>query len=101
MKSIRDVYKIGKGPSSSHTMGPAKAMSIYTERYPDCDSYYVILYGSLAETGKGHGTDKAIELVSPKPVEIEFNRCADGLPHENTMDLFAVKSGKERISFGL
>ena len=94
MKSIRDVYKIGKGPSSSHTMGPAKAMSIYAERYPDCDSYYVILYGSLAETGRGHGTDKAIEIVSPKPVEIEFNKTTEDLPHENTMDLFTVKDGK-------
>ena len=94
MKSIRDVYKTGKGPSSSHTMGPAKAMSIYAERYPKAESYYVILYGSLAETGEGHGTDKAIELVSPKPVEFEFNKTVENLPHENTMDIFSVRGGK-------
>ena len=94
MKSIRDVYKIGKGPSSSHTMGPAKAMSIYAEHYPDADGYRVVLYGSLAETGKGHGTDKAIELVSPKPVEIEFDKTTSNLPHENTMDFFTVVDGK-------
>ena len=94
MKSIKDVYKIGKGPSSSHTMGPAKAMSIYSERYPDADGHKVILYGSLAETGRGHGTDKAIELVSPKPVEIEFNKSLENLPHENTMDIFTVRDGK-------
>ncbi|MBQ7356844.1 MAG: serine dehydratase, partial [Clostridia bacterium] len=57
MKSIRDVYKTGKGPSSSHTMGPAAAMSIYVSRYPDADGYCVELFGSLADTGRGHGTD--------------------------------------------
>ena len=94
MKSIKDVFKIGKGPSSSHTMGPAKAMSIYASRYPDADSYHVILYGSLAETGKGHGTDKAIELVAGKDVTIEFNKAEESLPHENTMDIYSLKCGK-------
>ncbi|MBQ8583788.1 MAG: L-serine ammonia-lyase, iron-sulfur-dependent, subunit alpha [Clostridia bacterium] len=96
MKSIRDIYKIGKGPSSSHTMGPAKAMSIYASEHPDADSYYVILYGSLADTGEGHGTDKAIESVAGKPVKIEFNRTERELPHENTMDIFSVK-GEARL----
>ncbi len=95
MKSIRDIYKIGKGPSSSHTMGPAKAMNIYVSEHPEADSYFVTLFGSLADTGKGHGTDKAIELVSPKPVEIEFNTVDRKLPHENTMDIYAVKDGKK------
>ena len=53
MKSIRDIYKIGKGPSSSHTMGPAKAMSIYVSEHPEAESYKVILFGSLADTGEG------------------------------------------------
>ena len=96
MKSIRDVYKIGKGPSSSHTMGPAKAMSIYSARHPEAESFHVILYGSLAETGKGHGTDKAIELVAGKEVTIEFNRTETGLPHENTMDIFSVVGGERK-----
>ncbi|MBO5206277.1 MAG: L-serine ammonia-lyase, iron-sulfur-dependent, subunit alpha [Clostridia bacterium] len=96
MKSIRDIYKIGKGPSSSHTMGPAKAMSIYASEHPDADSYYVILYGSLADTGEGHGTDKAIVSVAGKPVKIEFNRTERELPHENTMDIFSVK-GESRL----
>ena len=73
MKSIRDIYKIGKGPSSSHTMGPAKAMGIYVSEHPEAESFHVILFGSLADTGKGHGTDKAIESMSDKPVTIEFN----------------------------
>ena len=94
MKSIKDIYKIGKGPSSSHTMGPAKAMGIFVKENPDADSYEVILYGSLSDTGKGHGTDVAIEsMCGDKPVEIVFNSKDRDLPHENTMDIFAVKDG--------
>ena len=61
MKSIKDIYKIGKGPSSSHTMGPFKAVRHYMENHQDTQSLHVILYGSLAATGKGHLTDIAIE----------------------------------------
>ena len=94
MKSIKDVYKIGKGPSSSHTMGPAKAMDIFVSENPDADSYYVVLFGSLADTGKGHGTDTAIKMVAgDKPCEIVFNTVDRDLPHENTMDIYAVRGG--------
>ena len=51
MKSIKDVYKIGKGPSSSHTMGPARAMEIFVSENSDADAYRVVLFGSLADTG--------------------------------------------------
>jgi len=95
MKSIRDIYKIGKGPSSSHTMGPAKAMGIFVEENPDAESYEVVLYGSLSDTGRGHGTDKAVESVSPVPVKIVFDSELRELPHENTMDIFAIKDGKK------
>ncbi len=96
MKSIRDIYKIGKGPSSSHTMGPAKAMSIYVSEHPEADSYEVVLFGSLADTGEGHGTDKAIDTVTDKPVNIIFNREErKNLPHENTMDIYSVADGKK------
>ena len=94
MKSIRDIYKIGKGPSSSHTMGPAKAMSIYLSEHPDADGYRVVLFGSLADTGRGHGTDKAIESLTDKPVEIIFNTKDRELPHENTMDIYSVIGGE-------
>ena len=94
MKSIRDIYKIGKGPSSSHTMGPAKAMSIYVSEHPDAEAFEVILYGSLADTGRGHGTDKAIESTAQKPVNIIFNTTDRDLPHENTMDIFTLKNGE-------
>ncbi len=97
MKSIRDIYKIGKGPSSSHTMGPAKAMSVFVSENPDAESYKVILYGSLADTGRGHGTDVAISKVSQKkPVEIVLDTKKEDLPHENTMEIFAFdREGKE------
>lgn len=61
MKSIRDIYKIGKGPSSSHTMGPFKAVRHYLEHHEDTHHLHVTLYGSLAATGKGHLTDIAIK----------------------------------------
>jgi len=61
MKSIKDIYKIGKGPSSSHTMGPFKAVRHYMENHPQTHHLHVTLYGSLAATGKGHLTDVAIE----------------------------------------
>ena len=102
MKSIKDIYKIGKGPSSSHTMGPGKAMEIFVSEHPDADSYEVHLFGSLADTGKGHGTDTAINMVCDgKPCEIIFSRQNRDLPHENTMDIYAysdgVKSKKMRV----
>ena len=61
MKSVKSIFKIGKGPSSSHTMGPFKAVTNYIENHPETKSLHVTLYGSLAATGKGHLTDKAIE----------------------------------------
>ena len=63
MKSLKELYRIGKGPSSSHTMGPQKAATIFAGRNSGAASFEVTLYGSLAATGKGHLTDKAIEEV--------------------------------------
>lgn len=60
MKSIRELYRIGNGPSSSHTMGPKAASEIFLQRHPQCRRFDVMLYGSLAATGKGHLTDVAI-----------------------------------------
>ena len=60
MKSIRDIYKIGKGPSSSHTMGPERAARIFRQKYPEADAFQITLYGSLSKTGVGHGTDRVI-----------------------------------------
>lgn len=91
MKSIREIYKVGRGPSSSHTMGPQKAAMIFKKENPDAARYKAVLYGSLAETGKGHRTDTAIlETFEPLPCEIDFHvdRSIE-LPHDNTMDLLA------------
>lgn len=71
MESIKELFKIGHGPSSSHTMGPRKAAEIFKGRYPNAEFYKVYLYGSLAATGKGHLTDVAILEVIPN-TEIEF-----------------------------
>ena len=74
MPTIRELYKIGRGPSSSHTMGPEKASFIFKEKYPEADSFKAILYGSLARTGKGHMTDfSIIETMKPKKCEVEFD----------------------------
>ena len=71
MESIREIYKIGYGPSSSHTMGPRKAAGQFKKQFPGVPGIRVTLYGSLAATGKGHMTDKAIiEELKPVPAEI-------------------------------
>jgi len=71
MESIKEIYKIGHGPSSSHTMGPAKAAQRFLNMSPDATRYKVILYGSLAATGKGHLTDVAIlQEFKNKQIEI-------------------------------
>ena len=95
MKSLRHLYKIGNGPSSSHTMGPEYASHYFIGVAPDAEMYKVILYGSLALTGKGHLTDVSIkEVFEGRNVEIIFNTDEKDLPHENTMDFFAYKNGE-------
>ncbi|MDO4500531.1 MAG: L-serine ammonia-lyase [Erysipelotrichaceae bacterium] len=99
MKSIRDIYKIGMGPSSSHTMGPEFAANRFKKENSEADSFKVILYGSLSKTGKGHGTDRAlIKAFSPKNVEVIFSEDTEEKKHPNTMDFIAIKDGKETVS---
>ncbi len=96
MKTLKDLYKAGNGPSSSHTMGPSAAARQFLSEYKEADSFEVILYESLAKTGKGHRTDRAIQqALSPYPVNIIFDTTTKGLPHPNTMDFFAYKQGTE------
>ena len=96
MKSIREIYKIGKGPSSSHTMGPERAAGFFKKQYPEADAFRVILYGSLSKTGVGHGTDRVIrEVLSPVPTKIVFSKESPEGFHPNTMDFFAAKDGNE------
>ena len=96
MKSIKEIYRIGHGPSSSHTMGPAFASELMKREHPEADLFRVTLYGSLAKTGRGHQTDKAIEkALSPIPAKITFDETARELPHPNTMELVSCKNGAE------
>lgn len=93
MQSIKELYKIGKGPSSSHTIGPERICNFLNEKYPDGYNFKVILYGSLAMTGEGHGTDKVIKDVL-KEVEIVFDKEYSDIPHPNTMDIEVYKQGE-------
>ena len=72
MRSIRSIYKIGNGPSSSHTVGPYRAAQLFRARCPGADAYRVTLYGSLAFTGEGHGTKKAILCGLPGAEELFY-----------------------------
>ncbi|HIV98740.1 MAG TPA: L-serine ammonia-lyase [Candidatus Ornithospirochaeta avicola] len=78
MESLRELYNIGYGPSSSHTMGPRKACEDFISRHPDVKSAVADLYGSLAATGKGHLTDKAIrDVFKDKGIDVEIYWNAD------------------------
>ena len=73
MESIREIYRIGHGPSSSHTMGPRFAAERFAAENPEAFTFSVSLYGSLAATGKGHLTDVTIaEILKPKPVAFNW-----------------------------
>ena len=94
MKSIKELYRIGTGPSSSHTMGPRKAAEIYLSRHPEAAAFRVTLYGSLAATGKGHMTNVAItETLQPvAPVEIVWQPKIFLPFHPNGMKFEALTS---------
>jgi L-serine dehydratase len=73
MESIKSIFRIGHGPSSSHTMGPKLAAEQFKSETLTAASYRVSLYGSLAATGKGHFTDKAIaDALLPLPVQFQW-----------------------------
>ncbi len=96
MRSLKEIFIIGRGPSSSHTMGPSFACKEILEKYPHADKIDVTLYGSLALTGKGHLTDYAIDLEL-KGVDhtITFDYTTP-VEHPNTMD-FYIHQGKKKI----
>lgn len=92
MNSIKEIYKIGPGPSSSHTFGPMKASQFVKDTYPQADAFDITLFGSLALTGKGHLTDKIIEkTLAPKPANIHFDYTSP-VDHPNTM-IICAKQG--------
>ena len=97
MKSIREIYKIGKGPSSSHTMGPERAARLFSGRYPQADFFRVTLYGSLSKTGVGPGTDRVLlETLGPEKTKVVFSGENWQGMHPNTMD-FSAFSGDIEI----
>ncbi len=92
MRTIKEIYKIGHGPSSSHTMGPSFAAEIFLKNVPDTRRAAITLYGSLAATGKGHLTDKAItDIFHHAGVETVINwQPKKFLPfHPNAMKIDA------------
>ncbi|MBQ6900641.1 MAG: L-serine ammonia-lyase [Firmicutes bacterium] len=96
MKSLMELYKTGRGPSSSHTMGPEKACKVFMDKNPGADSFRVVLFGSLSKTGKGHGTDTVIKKTFGEiPCEVVFDFEETDLPHPNTMDMYAYKDGAQ------
>lgn len=99
MQSLRELYKIGNGPSSSHTMGPKRAVEWFKSKNPDADRFDVYLYGSLAFTGEGHLTDKIIaKTLYPTKTNIIFDTNFECTRHPNTMDIVAYKDGVKLAS---
>ena len=91
MDSLKSLYRIGVGPSSSHTMAPTRAANLFLEKHPKAAKYRVILFGSLAATGKGHLTDKAIEeAFVPRPLEIVWRKQEELPLHPNGMRFEAL-----------
>jgi len=98
MESIKHIYRIGYGPSSSHTMGPSRAAQIFSKRNQEAQSFCVTLYGSLAATGKGHLTDVAIRHVfEPKPVSLKWEPKTYLPRHPNALKLEAINEKNEAI----
>lgn len=100
MKSLRELYRIGYGPSSSHTMGPRRAAEQFLARNLQASAYRVTLFGSLAATGRGHLTDLAIQqALAPTPVEIVW-RADEELPqHPNGMWFEAMDENGQQAAF--
>ena len=96
MQSLFELFKIGPGPSSSHTIGPKRACERFMKDFPNSNSYKVTLYGSLSKTGKGHKTDEIIINTLNKETEVIFSDQT--LPrHPNAFDIENDAGDKLRI----
>jgi len=97
MQSIKEIFKVGFGPSSSHTIGPTIASEMFLKKYPQATRINAHLYGSLASTGKGHYTDKAIEkIMEKKDVEILWKPDEELPKHPNGL-LFEAFDGDTKL----
>ncbi|MBP5181856.1 MAG: serine dehydratase, partial [Lentisphaeria bacterium] len=97
MKSLKELFRIGHGPSSSHTMGPGNAAILFRSRYPEADRFRVVLYGSLAATGKGHFTDLALKNNLERPCEILWKPETILPRHPNGMEFTAWNASGETL----
>lgn len=98
MDSVRDIFKIGIGPSSSHTMGPRRAAERFLERYPEAIRFRVTLYGALAATGKGHLTDKAIlDILGSERTELVWKPTIFLPFHPNGMRFVALDAAGDTL----
>ncbi len=100
MESLRELYRIGRGPSSSHTIAPTRAAEIFLQENQGACGYRATLYGSLSKTGKGHMTDTAIlDVLGHDRCEIVFSeKPEDQLPHPNTMVFEALDAAGGKVA---
>ena len=98
MESLRELYRTGAGPSSSHTMGPQRAALMFRKKYAHASVFRVTLYGSLAATGRGHLTDVALtNALYPHGVEIIWQPNTVLPFHPNGMQFEALDADKKRL----
>ena len=96
MESIKEIFRIGRGPSSSHTMGPSLAASKYRAKHPEAENFRVTLYGSIALTGKGHMTDVAVtDALQPAKVEIVWKKDEKKPFHPNALEFEVTDDGAD------
>lgn len=96
MKSLTDLYKIGRGPSSSHTIGPQRVAEYVVKNYGE-RKYVAVLFGSLALTGKGHGTDRVLKEVLGESTQIVFDTEEKNLSHPNEMKIYSVDNDVKKL----
>ena len=97
LETMWELYKIGRGPSSSHTIGPFRAIRWYVAQFPNVKFLEITLYGSLALTGKGHLTDVSLKEAADKiPLEIKWD-ITTKTDHPNTMDIVGLDENKKLI----
>ncbi len=94
MMSLKNLYTIARGPSSSHTIGPERAARLFKERHPESDKFKVVLFGSLGKFGRIFSVDSLIRSVFlPVSTEVVFDLDSENLPHPNTMKFISFKNG--------
>jgi len=98
MKSLKELFKIGLGPSSSHTIGPSNAATSFKERTSQATEYRVVLYGSLAATGKGHLTDHVLKTIfNPVKCKVDWKKDEELPLHPNGMIFEAYNNIGEKF----